>query len=131
EREGVPTHGEDEREGVPPGGGDEREGVPPGGGDEKGEAIRDGMTASVVIHTDTVEDVLLVPNWAVRSDQSTGETVLYCYVLRSDGVPERRTITRGRYDETSTEILSGLEAGETVALVTEERDLLDLIPGGP
>lgn len=104
---------------------------PPSGGDESGGRIRDGMTANVVIHTDTVEDVLLVPNWAVRSDQSTGETVLYCYVLRSDGVPERRTITRGRYDETSTEILSGLEAGETVALVTEERDLLDLIPSGP
>ena len=88
------------------------------------------MTASVVIHTDTVEDVLLAPNWAIRADQSTGTTVLYCYVLRSDGVPERRNITRGRYDETFTEILSGLEAGETVALVTEERNLLDMIPSG-
>jgi HlyD family secretion protein len=104
----------------------------PSGGTEGGKpTIRDGMTASVVILTDTVEDVLLAPNWAIRSDQSTGETVLYCYVLRSDGIPERRTITRGRYNETSTEILSGLQAGETVALVTEERDLLDLIPSGP
>lgn len=89
--------------------------------------VRDGMTASVVIHTDTIEDVLLAPNWAVRSDQSTGETVLYCYVLRSDGVPERRNITRGQYNETSTEILSGLQAGDTVVLVAEEQDLFDLM----
>ena len=100
-------------------------------GDVRGRTIRDGMTTNVVIHTDTVKDVLLAPNWAIRSDQANGETFLYCYVLRSDGVPERRTITRGRYDETFTEIVSGLEAGETVALITEERDLLDLIPSGP
>ncbi|MBN2389996.1 MAG: efflux RND transporter periplasmic adaptor subunit [Anaerolineae bacterium] len=102
----------------------------PPGGTEGGAIIRDGMTASIVIHTDTVEDVLLAPNWAVRSDQSTGETVLYCYVLRSDGVPERRDITRGRYNETSTEILSGLQAGDTVVLVAEEQDLLDLMMSG-
>jgi len=130
EREDPPKNGEDERENLPPDGEDERENLPPDGGDERGGTIRDGMTASIVIHTDLVEDVLLAPNWAIRSDQSTGETILYCYVLRSDGVPERRTITRGRYNETFTEILSGLEAGETVALITEERDLLDLIGFG-
>jgi len=85
-----------------------------------------------VIYTDTVEDVLLAPNWSIRADQSTGETVLYCYVLGNDGIPERRTITRGRYDESFTEILSGLQESDTVALVTEERNLLDLMPmGGP
>jgi HlyD family secretion protein len=103
---------------------------PSDGGDEGGAVIRDGMTASVVIHTDLVEDALLVPNWAVRADQSTGETVLYCYVLRADGTPERRTIIRGRYNEAFTEIVSGLQVGDTVALVTEERSLLDLIPFG-
>lgn len=107
----------------PPAGGTE-------GGDENGGTIRDGMTASVVILTDTIEDVLLAPNWAIRSDQANGETFLYSYVLRSDGVPERRTITRGQYDETSIEILSGLQAGDTVALITEERNLLDMIPSG-
>ncbi|HOT92384.1 MAG TPA: efflux RND transporter periplasmic adaptor subunit [Anaerolineae bacterium] len=88
--------------------------------------IRDGMTASVLIRTDVIENVLLVPNWAVRTDQSSGETVLYCYVLRADGLPERRDITRGRYNDTLTEVLSGLQEGETVALIAEERTLLDL-----
>jgi HlyD family secretion protein len=101
---------------------------PPWGGIEGGDrggAIRDGMTASIVIHTDLLEDVLLAPNWAVRTDQSSGEAVLYCYVLRGDGVPERRDITRGRYNDTFTEVLSGLNQGETVVLVAEERTLLD------
>ncbi|MBN2391790.1 MAG: efflux RND transporter periplasmic adaptor subunit [Anaerolineae bacterium] len=115
---------------VPPDEGDVRENLPPDGGDVRGGVIRDGMTASIVIYTDLAEDVLLAPNWAVRSDQSTGETILYCYVLRGDDVPERRTITRGRYNETFTEILSGLQAGDTVALVSEERNLLDLMMSG-
>jgi len=108
----------------------------PDGGDERGVALRDGMTASIVIYTDIVEDVLLAPNWAVRADQSTGETLFYCYVLRTDGaeadfrVPERRTITRGRFDETYTEILSGLQAGDTVVLIAEERSLFDFAPFG-
>ena len=103
---------------------------PPSGGTEGGNSptIRDGMTASVVIHTDVIKDVLLVPNWAVRADQSTGETIYYCYILGSDGTLERRDITRGQYNETSMEVLSGLQAGDTVALVTEERSLLDLMP---
>ncbi|MEJ5309761.1 MAG: efflux RND transporter periplasmic adaptor subunit [Anaerolineae bacterium] len=116
----------------PPSGGTERGASPPSGGTEGGDewegTIRDGMTASVVIYTDRVEDVLLAPNWAIRADQSSGETVLYCYVLNTAGVPERRPITRGRYDDSSTEILSGLQEGDTVALVTEERNLLDLFP---
>ncbi len=104
--------------------------VPPDREDERGGTIRDGMTASIVIYTETIKDALLAPNWAVRADQSTGETVLYCYVLGSDGVPERRAITRGRYNETYTEILSGLQEGNSVALVTEERDLLNLMMSG-
>ena len=100
---------------------------PPNGGDEGGDkvVIRDGMTTSIVIHTDRIEDILLAPNWAVRTDQSSGETVFYCYVLRADGIPERRDITRGRYNDTVTEVLSGLDQGETVVLIAEERTLLD------
>ncbi len=94
------------------------------GQDKNGYTIRDGMTASVVIHTDRVTDILLVPNWAIRTDQSSGEITSYCYVLRADGVPERRPITRGRYNDTFSEVLSGINEGETVALVTEERTQL-------
>lgn len=97
---------------------------------ETGDAVlRDGMTANVVIHTRTIENILLIPNWAIRTDQSGQEPQLYCYVLRSDGAPERRNIILGHYSEGFTEVLDGLEEGDTIALVAEERSLFDL--GGP
>lgn len=91
--------------------------------------LRDGMTASVVIQTGTVENVLLVPNWAIRTEQSGQQSQPYCYVLHEDGTLERRNLTLGRYSESFTEVLDGLEEGDTVALVPEERNLFEL--GGP
>ncbi len=85
--------------------------------------VRDGMTANVVIHVGRVEDVLLVPNWAVRTDQESGET--YAYVLR-DGVPVRVVVRVGERDEHHTAILDGLVEGEKVALVVESRSLLEM-----
>ena len=83
--------------------------------------IRKGMTATVVISVEQKHEVLIVPNWAVRTDQTTGET--YAYRLR-DGVPERITVETGGRDENGTEILSGLTAGDTVVLVNEAVALL-------
>jgi len=93
--------------------------------DDSGEAtVRDGMTASVIIQTSKLEDVLLIPNWAARTDQTTGET--YAYVYNSlTGSGERVTISLGARNESFTQVLSGLEEGETVALVAEERNLLE------
>ncbi len=82
--------------------------------------VRDGMTASVSIHAVHLENLLLVPNWAVRSDPSDGS--LYCYRMVA-GVPQRVSITIGRRNDTHTEALSGLEEGDEVALVAEARSL--------
>ncbi len=89
-----------------------------------GTEVRDGMTANVTISTEKLEDVLLIPNWAVRTDQSSRETYIYCYCMQ-DGLPTRVEITTGKRNETYTEVLSGLEEGTTVALVSEERNLLE------
>ena len=89
--------------------------------------VRDGMTASVFIHTDTIDDVLLVPNWAIRTDQKTSET--YVYQMQND-TPIRTTVTLGARNDTQTIVISGLEAGATVALVAEETSLFDF-EGGP
>ena len=43
--------------------------------DTAGVDVRDGMTASVFIHTDTISDVLLIPNWAIRTDQQDKRNV--------------------------------------------------------
>jgi HlyD family secretion protein len=87
--------------------------------------ILDGMTASVSIRTETIEDVLLVPNWAVRADQETGQTYVYRV---QDGEPLRTEVEIGRRNDTFTEITSGLTEDTTIGLVTEERSPL---PSGP
>ncbi len=92
--------------------------------------VRDGMTASVSILTSRLENVLLAPNWAIRTDQNSRGTYTYCFCL-DNGSVERREVTIGRRNEQYTEILSGLEEGVTLALVTEERSLFDLAGGGP
>ncbi|MGC9469615.1 MAG: efflux RND transporter periplasmic adaptor subunit [Anaerolineae bacterium] len=90
--------------------------------------ILDGMTATVEVVTETVADVLVVPNWAVRIDQESAEA--YCYRVE-EGEPQRTVVELGRRSEAYSEILSGLSPGDTVALIPDERDLLQAAPAGP
>ncbi len=87
-----------------------------------GVDIREGMTASATITTDVVDDVLRIPNWAIRSDTATGQ--LYTYRMVA-GQPERTWIEIGAGNEIWTEALSGVEVGTIVASVVEARNLLD------
>jgi HlyD family secretion protein len=80
----------------------------------------DGLTASVSIRTELIENVLLIPNWAVRIDQAAAQAYVYRLV---NGTPERAAIELGRRSDTHTEILSGLSEGDDIALVTEQRAL--------
>lgn len=90
--------------------------------DTTGVDIRDGMTASVLIHTDTISDVLIIPNWAIRTDQKTNETYVYRI---ENAIPVRTTVTIAERNDMQTVVVSGLEAGATVALVAEETSLFD------
>jgi HlyD family secretion protein len=80
--------------------------------------ILERMTASVTITTNRIEDVLLLPAWAIRVDQQTGEA--YTYVVQ-DGIARRTTVELGRRNEAYSEALEGVRAGDTVALALEER----------
>lgn len=91
--------------------------------DTGGLLVLEGMTVSVLIQTDTISDVLLIPNWAVRTDQTSSETYVYLMV---DGVPVRTPITTGERSDTHTVVTDGLPEGATVALVTETRSLFDM-----
>lgn len=87
--------------------------------------VRDGMTASILIRTRLIEDVVLIPNWAIRTDPNSRQIFTYC-LCGSEGQPQRVNLTIGERNESYTQVLSGLDAGMTVALVTEERlNLLD------
>jgi RND family efflux transporter MFP subunit len=73
--------------------------------------LRPDMTANVTIAVATREDVLAVPNKAIRREDGT--KVVY---VMQNGSPERRAVKTGWKDSDYTEILSGLEEGESVLL---------------
>ena len=73
--------------------------------------LRPDMTANVTIAVATREDVLAVPNKAIRRED--GAKVVY---VMQDGSLERRAVKTGWKDSDYTEILSGLKEGESVLL---------------
>ncbi|MBX0329494.1 efflux RND transporter periplasmic adaptor subunit [Oscillochloris sp. ZM17-4] len=72
--------------------------------------VKVGMTANLEIVTATREGALLVPNTALQP-KGAGRVVL---VPNPDGTTREVDVTIGLSDGVSTEILSGLSAGETV-----------------
>lgn len=75
-------------------------------------AVRPGMTAAVNMVVDQLEDVLLVPNRAVRALE--GERVVY--VLR-DGSPQPVEITLGASSDEMSQVLEGeLNIGDQIVL---------------
>jgi len=71
--------------------------------------LRPDMTANVTIAVATREDVLAVPNKAIRREDGTKVV----YVLQN-GSPERRAVKTGWKDSDYTEVVSGLKEGEPV-----------------
>jgi len=75
------------------------------------EELRDGMSATAEIIIERHDNVLLIPNRAIR-----GTTENPMVLVLVDGQQEEREITLGLTDGINTEILSGLEEGEQVIL---------------
>ena len=85
--------------------------------------VKPGMTAAVNIATKQLQDVLLVPNRAVRIKD--GQRVVY--ILR-DGVPTAVDVTLGASSESYSEILDGdLKVGDQIVL----NPPLEFEQGGP
>lgn len=82
--------------------------------DIEDERVKPGMSASVSIITEAKQNVLIVPNSAVQY-QGTNTTL---QVMGANGIPTARQITVGSYNDTHTEIVSGLEEGEEVITQT-------------
>jgi HlyD family secretion protein len=79
--------------------------------DPSNAAVRPGMTANVVVEVARVEDVLLVPNRAVKQ-QGRSRTV----DVMVDGKKETRTVTVGMSNDQYTEITDGLNEGDLVVV---------------
>lgn len=82
------------------------------GFDTQDERVKPGMSVSAAIITDMKQDVLLVPNAAVKSNGGQ-----YVEVLENN-VPRNQTVETGLSNDTMTEITSGLKEGEKVVTQT-------------
>jgi HlyD family secretion protein len=76
------------------------------------ELVKPGMTAAVNVVVSRLENVLLVPNRAVRLFE--GQRVVY--ILRNNSV-ERARVNLGASSDTMSEVVAGdLQAGDTIIL---------------
>lgn len=76
------------------------------------EAVKPGMTAAVNIAVSQLEDVLLIPNRAVRVLE--GNRVVY---ILKDGLPTPVEVSLGASSETNSQVVEGdLQEGELVVL---------------
>lgn len=81
-------------------------------GDSASTMIAENTSGNIVLELGRRDNVLSVPKTAVHR---AGDKV-YVYVVDSDGYRRYREVTIGLEGDTRTEILSGLEAGEIVAV---------------
>ena len=86
-------------------------------------SLRDGMTATVDIVVSELTHVLLIPNWAVRFDRSTGQA--YTNVLQDDGTIQEVQIEIGVRGSTVSEVRRGLREGDRV-VVSSQREGINL-----
>lgn len=88
------------------------------------DSVLPGMTAATNITVVQLDDVLLIPNRAVR--MSDGERVVY--VLR-DGVPVAVPITLGASSDTYSELVEGnLQEGDLIVL--NPSNIIEMMSGG-
>ena len=74
------------------------------------ENVKPGMTAAVNIVVNQLDDVLLIPNRAVRIKD--GERVVYVLI---DGKPTAVEITLGASSDTMSEVIDGdLKVGDLI-----------------
>lgn len=81
--------------------------------DTQDSRVKSGMSMSAQIITNVKQDVLLVPNSAVK----TQGTTKYVQVL-VNGAPQQKIVQVGLSNDTSTEITSGLNEGDKIITQT-------------
>ena len=75
--------------------------------------LKPDMTTSVTIKVGSHPDVVAVPNEALKA----GKTSTYVWVMApGKPIPQQRPVQAGATDGTNTEIVSGLDKGETIVL---------------
>ncbi len=95
--------------------------------DAGGAELRPGMSANAAIVVEEIDDVLIVPNWAVRLDRETGQA--FVNRLLPDGRVEEIAVETGLRNEQVSQVVAGLNAGDEV-VITSERETFSFFGGG-
>lgn len=77
--------------------------------------LRAGMSATAIITTAQVDNVVLLPNRYIQLDRETDQAFVYKLV---NGAPVLQAVELGLRNERESQILAGLTDGDTVALIT-------------
>jgi len=90
-----------------------------------------GMNVNATIETERLEGVVVVPNRAVQIDRETGKA--YVDKVVDDQTVARTEIVLGQQGITVSQVMSGLEAGDSIAIEQSSRreQLRQAIGGGP
>ncbi len=76
--------------------------------------VRSGMTATANIIVQSLVNVLVVPNWAIRFDRNTGQA--YVSVLNKDGKLQDVPVVLGLRSSTESQVIAGVSEGQDVAV---------------
>ncbi len=87
--------------------------------DETEQPLRAGMSATAIITTADVDNVILAPNRFITVDRNTGEAYVFKLV---NGEPVRQLVELGLRNERESQILAGLQDGDQLALVTQSSE---------
>ena len=77
--------------------------------------LRGGMTATAEIVVQEAQNVVIVPNWAIRRDRATGEAFVG---LLKNGQIEEAPVQLGLRNESVSEVTQGVSEGDVVAVST-------------
>ncbi len=91
--------------------------------------LRAGMSATAIITTAQVDNVLLIPNRFIQVDRETGRAFVQKIV---NGEPVLQEVELGLRNERTSQVLAGLQDGDTIALIraSSEERLRNAIFGG-
>ena len=87
--------------------------------DSTDDRLRDGMSATAVITTAQVDDVILVPNRYIQLDRDNNRAFVYRMI---DMEPRLQEVELGLRNERVSQILAGVTDGDELALVTRSAE---------
>jgi RND family efflux transporter MFP subunit len=81
--------------------------------DDSSLPLRSGLSATASVITEELNDALVIPNRSIQIDRASGRTYVQKLV---DGVPVRTEVQLGARNDMQSQVVSGLEAGDHLAI---------------